>query len=36
MDKGSIVQNGTHEELVEQPGLYRSLWQQHQLKEILN
>jgi ATP-binding cassette, subfamily B, multidrug efflux pump len=36
MDKGSIVQNGTHEELVEQPGLYGSLWQQHQLKEILN
>jgi ATP-binding cassette subfamily B protein len=36
MDKGSIVQNGTHEELVDRPGLYRSLWQQHQLKEILN
>ncbi len=36
MDEGKIVQNGTHEQLVGQPGLYQSLWQQHQLKEILN
>jgi ATP-binding cassette, subfamily B, bacterial len=26
MDEGEIVQRGTHEELVGQPGLYRQLW----------
>ena len=36
MDRGHIVQKGTHEELVEQTGLYQSLWQKHELKEILN
>ncbi|MEL7007651.1 MAG: ABC transporter ATP-binding protein [Cyanobacteria bacterium J06648_1] len=36
MDQGKIVQNGTHEILVEEQGLYQSLWQQHQLKEVLN
>ena len=36
MDEGKIVQNGTHQELVKQSGLYQSLWQQHQLKEVLN
>ena len=36
MDEGKIVQKGTHEELVERSGLYQSLWQQHQLKEVLN
>lgn len=36
MDEGKIVQKGTHEELVAQQGLYQSLWQQHQLKEVLN
>lgn len=36
MDEGKIVQNGTHQTLVEQAGLYQSLWQQHQLKEVLN
>ncbi len=35
MDKGQIVQAGTHAELVEQSGLYQSLWNQHQLEEIL-
>lgn len=35
MDKGEIVQSGTHTELLQQPGLYRSLWNQHQLEEIL-
>lgn len=35
MDRGEIVQSGTHEELVEQSGLYQSLWQQHQLQEVL-
>lgn len=36
MDEGKIVQNGTHETLVQERGLYQSLWQQHQLKEVLN
>jgi ATP-binding cassette subfamily B protein len=36
MNEGKIVQNGTHETLVQEPGLYQSLWQQHQLKEVLN
>lgn len=35
MDSGEIVQSGTHEELLQQPGVYQSLWQQHQLEEIL-
>jgi len=35
MDKGQIVQSGSHAELLQQPGLYRSLWNQHQLEEIL-
>ncbi|MBW4620148.1 MAG: ABC transporter ATP-binding protein/permease [Cyanosarcina radialis HA8281-LM2] len=35
MDKGQIVQTGTHAELVQQPGLYQSLWHQHQLEESL-
>ncbi|MGK7873490.1 MAG: ABC transporter ATP-binding protein [Xenococcaceae cyanobacterium] len=35
MDKGEIVQFGTHAELLEHPGLYQSLWKQHQLEEVL-
>ena len=35
MDAGEIVQTGSHEELLKTPGLYRSLWQQHQLEEVL-
>ena len=35
MDKGEIVQIGTHAELLEQPGLYQFLWQQQQLEEVL-
>jgi len=35
MDKGEIIQSGTHTELLKQAGLYRSLWNQHQLEEIL-
>ena len=27
MDSGRVVQNGTHAELVNQPGVYRTLWQ---------
>ncbi len=36
MDEGKIVQDGTHEILVQESGLYQSLWQQHQLEEVLN
>lgn len=36
MDKGEIVQTGTHTELVQTPGLYQSLWNQHKLEELLN
>ena len=35
MDQGRIVQDGTHEQLVAQDGLYQSLWQQHRLKELI-
>ena len=32
MDKGEIVQTGTHLELLAQSGLYSKLWRQHQLE----
>ena len=35
MEAGQIVQSGSHTELVSQPGLYQSLWEQHKLEEIL-
>jgi ATP-binding cassette subfamily B protein len=35
MDRGEIVEIGTHEQLLQQSGLYQSLWQQHQLQEVL-
>ncbi len=35
MEKGEIVQIGTHSELLEQTGLYQFLWQQNQLEKIL-
>lgn len=35
MDQGKIVQVGSHAALVEQPGLYQSLWRQHKLEEVL-
>lgn len=35
MDQGRIVQAGTHATLLAQPGLYRSLWEQHQLESVL-
>lgn len=35
MDKGEIVQTGTHAELVQQPGLYQTLWNQQKLEEML-
>lgn len=36
MEKGQIVQTGTHMELVQKPGLYRTLWSQHQVEELLH
>ncbi|MEM9220434.1 MAG: ABC transporter ATP-binding protein [Cyanobacteria bacterium P01_F01_bin.150] len=36
MDKGTIVQSGTHKELLAQAGLYQKLWEQHQLEERLH
>lgn len=36
MDKGKIVQIGTHDQLLKKQGLYQNLWQQHQLQEILS
>ncbi|MDJ0714747.1 MAG: ABC transporter ATP-binding protein [Prochloraceae cyanobacterium] len=35
MDKGEIVQSGTHAELVQRSGLYQSLWKQHRIEEVL-
>jgi ATP-binding cassette, subfamily B, multidrug efflux pump len=35
MESGRIVQSGTHTELLTSPGLYRSLWNQNQLEELL-
>ncbi|MBW4677573.1 MAG: ABC transporter ATP-binding protein/permease [Desmonostoc geniculatum HA4340-LM1] len=36
MEKGKIVQVGNHLELVQQQGLYRTLWSQHQVEELLH
>ncbi len=36
MDKGQIVQSGTHSQLLQQPGLYQSLWNQQKLEELLH
>jgi len=36
IDQGKIVQIGSHSELVEQPGLYKTLWNQHQVEELLH
>lgn len=35
MDRGEIVQSGTHTELLQQPGLYRDLWSEQKLEESL-
>jgi len=32
MDAGQVVQSGSHEQLLEQPGRYRSLWEHHKLE----
>ncbi|MBH8553022.1 ABC transporter ATP-binding protein [Nostocaceae cyanobacterium CENA357] len=36
MDKGRIVQTGNHLELLQKQGLYRTLWSQHQVEELLH
>jgi ATP-binding cassette, subfamily B, multidrug efflux pump len=36
MDKGEIVQTGTHQELISQKGLYQWLCNQNQLEELLH
>ncbi|WP_414619871.1 ABC transporter ATP-binding protein [Calothrix sp. CCY 0018] len=36
MEKGKIVQTGTQIELLQEPGLYRDLWSQHQVEELLH
>lgn len=33
MDQGQIVQSGTHEELLNQGGLYGSLWEKHAMEQ---
>lgn len=35
MDQGQIVQSGTHESLIAQPGLYQDLWEQNRFEEAL-
>ncbi|MDX2231404.1 MAG: ABC transporter ATP-binding protein [Leptolyngbyaceae cyanobacterium bins.349] len=35
MDQGRIVQSGTHEFLITQPGLYQDLWEQNRFEEAL-
>ncbi len=36
MDKGKIVQIGNHSELLQTDGLYKKLWHQHQVEELLH
>lgn len=36
MEKGRIVQIGNHLELLKQQGIYRTLWSQHQVEELLH
>ncbi|MBD2101454.1 ABC transporter ATP-binding protein [Leptolyngbya sp. FACHB-261] len=35
MDQGRMVQSGTHASLLQQSGLYRKLWNQQKLEEVL-
>jgi ATP-binding cassette subfamily B protein len=35
LDAGQLVQSGTHASLMAQPGLYRQLWEQQQLEQVL-
>ncbi|MBD2138673.1 ABC transporter ATP-binding protein [Anabaena sp. FACHB-1237] len=36
MENGKIVQIGNHSQLLAQSGLYRQLWSQHQIEELLH
>ncbi|MCC5605087.1 ABC transporter ATP-binding protein [Nostoc favosum] len=36
MEKGKIVEIGNHLQLLEKKGLYRTLWSQHQVEELLH
>jgi ATP-binding cassette subfamily B protein len=36
LDKGQIVESGTHAELLQQSGIYKTLWSQHQVEELLH
>ncbi len=36
MEQGKIVQMGNHAKLLEQPGIYKTLWNQHQVEELLH
>lgn len=36
MDRGEIVQSGSHQDLIDKEGLYRWLWSQNQLAEMLS
>jgi ATP-binding cassette subfamily B protein len=35
MNQGRIVQTGSHQELLQRAGLYKELWEQHQLEAVL-
>ncbi|USR92735.1 ABC transporter ATP-binding protein/permease [Phormidium yuhuli AB48] len=35
LDRGAVSQLGTHAELIQQPGLYQSLWEEQQLEALL-
>jgi ATP-binding cassette, subfamily B, multidrug efflux pump len=35
LNEGQLVQSGTHTDLLAQPGLYRQLWEQQQLEQVL-
>ena len=35
IDRGKVVQTGTHGELLQQDGLYQVLWQKHKLEKVL-
>jgi len=36
MDKGEIVQQGTHKDLVKEVGLYKQLWERELATKIVN
>ena len=36
LDKGSVVEQGTHQQLLEMEGLYAHLWKLQQEEELIN